>query len=286
MELRALKYFQAVYEQGSVSGAARQCYVSQPSITAAIKQLEHLLGTSLFVRHARGVLPTAAAEKLYPLAKNMSAGEQKILNLFGEGPAPVPLRLGLMRSLGAQRMSCLLTALTNQIEHLELTLVDPDEPCDARIILSQSATKSEQFVPIWNDLYLLALPRSWPLAAQDQISLEELDGLPFIHRSPCDALEKLKLVMAEAGVKFQHRANIRTVEYAWPLVGAGVGAALLPDWQEICQAQEIVLRQVASLDLQKRIGLAYKAGRESDPLIASVIDVCRAASQSQTLVGV
>lgn len=281
MELRSLKYFQAVYEQGSVSGAARQCYVSQPSITAAIKQLEHILNTSLFVRHARGVLPTAAADKLYPLAREMSAGEKAILNLFGGGPVPVPLRLGLMRSLGAQRMSHLLTELTKRIDDLELTLVDPDEPCDARIILSQSTTKNEEFVPVWQDNYFLAVPKSWPLAEKSTVTLEDLDGLPFIHRSPCDVLERVKVAMAGAGVQFQPRANIRTIEYAWPLVGAGVGAALLPDWQEIRDAEGVVLRKIETLDLNKLIGLAFKANRYSDPLISSVVAVCQSASTTR-----
>ena len=72
MDLRTLKYFEAVYEQGSVSSAARYCYVSQPSITTAILQLEQTLSTKLFNRHARGVIPNAAAQKLYPYAKDIS----------------------------------------------------------------------------------------------------------------------------------------------------------------------------------------------------------------------
>lgn len=281
MELRALKYFQAVYEQGSVSGAARKCFVSQPSITAAIKQLEHTLDTSLFVRHARGVLPTPAADKLYPLAREMSASEKNILSLFGGGPTPVPLRLGLMRSLGAQRMSYLLTELTERIDNLELTLVDPDEPCDARIILQQSVTKNENFVPIWQDDYRLAIPESWPMAAKSVFKIEDLDSLPFINRSPCDVLERVKLAMAAAGVQFQLRANIRTIEYAWPLVSAGVGAALLPDWREICEADGIALRQIDKLDLSKSIGLAFRASKIGDPLISSVIEVCKSACSNR-----
>lgn len=281
MELRSLRYFQAVYEKGSVSAAARQCFVSQPSITAAIKQLEHALDIHLFVRHARGVLPTPAADKLYPLAREMSSNADTIMHLFSEGPAPVPLRLGLMRSLGAQRMSYLLTELTERINNLELTLVDPDEPCDARIVLSQSVTKNEHFVPIWKDNYQLAIPDSWPVATKSRFMIEDLDGLPFINRTPCNVLERVKRAMAAAGVQFQPRANIRTIEYAWPLVSAGVGAALLPDWSEICEADGIALRQICGLDLSKSIGLAVKARKADDPLISSVVDVCQSATDSR-----
>ncbi len=279
MKLRSIKYFQSVYEQGSITGAARQCFVSQPSITAAISQLEQELNIELFVRHAGGVRPTSAADKLYPLAREMSDNEQSILHLFSDGPTPVPLRLGLMRSLGAQRMSELLTELTKRIENLELTLVEPDEPCDARVVLSQSASSCEDFIPIWEDRYQLAIPSSWSLATKPLISIEDLAGIPFINRTPCDALERLKQAMAVEGVQFQPRANIRTIEYAWPLVSAGVGAALLPDWLEIKHNDGFVLRPIANEKLMKRIGLAYQASRMKEPLIASVISVCKSTAR-------
>lgn len=279
MKLRSIKYFQSVYEQGSITGAARQCFVSQPSITAAISQLEQELNIELFVRHAGGVRPTSAADRLYPLARDMSDNEQSILHLFSDGPTPIPLRLGLMRSLGAQRMSELLTELTKRIDNLELTLVEPDEPCDARVVLSQSASSCEDFIPIWEDSYQLAIPNSWSLATKPLISIEDLDGIPFINRTPCDALDRLKQAMAALGVQFQPRANIRTIEYTWPMVSAGVGAALLPDWQEIKHNDGFVLRPISNEKLMKRIGLAYNASRMEEPLIASVISVCKSTAR-------
>ena len=247
MELRSLRYFQSVYEHGSISAAARQCFVSQPSITAAIQQLESTLNVHLFVRHARGVLPTQAADKLYPIAKEMTDNAKSILNLFSDGPRPVLLRLGIMRSLGARRMSYLLKNITDQIEDLELTLVDAEEPCDARVVLAKSVANNETFVPIWQDHYQLALPISWSLAQKTDIALTDLEGMPFINRSPCDALDKLRDLLTNCSVQFQPRANIKTVEYAWQLVCAGIGAALLPDWQEISEADGLVLKQIESL---------------------------------------
>lgn len=275
MKLRSIHYFQSVYEQGSITAASRQCFVSQPSITAAISQLEQQLNVELFVRHTGGVRPTSAADKLYPLAREMSENEQAILHLFKDSPAPVPLRLGLMRSLGAQRMSDLLTELTQRIDNLELTLVEPDEPSDARVVLSQSASSSEDFIPIWEDKYQLAIPCNWSLASKPIIKIEDLDGLPFINRTPCDVQDRLKHAMTKCGAQFQSRANIRTIEYTWPMVCAGVGAALLPDWQEIKHNKALVLRPIEGEKLIKQIGLAYSASRLSEPAIAAVISVCR-----------
>jgi DNA-binding transcriptional LysR family regulator len=275
LELRSLKYFQSVYEQGSISAAARCCFVSQPSITTAIKQLESDLDITLFVRHARGVLPTDAADKLYPKAKEMSDSAKSISNLFSKSPKPVLLRLGIMRSLGAQRMSYLLKKITEEIDNLELTLVDPEEPCDARVILAHSVANNENFIPIWQDNYQLAVPRSWSIAQKSSINITELEGMPFINIAPCEALDKLKAVMADSSVRFQPRANIKTVEYAWQLVCAGIGAALLPDWQEILNADELTLIPLEDNSLMKDIGLAFNCNKENSSIIAAVKEICR-----------
>jgi len=278
MELRSLKYFQSVYEQGSISAAARACFVSQPSITTAIQQLEADLDIALFVRHARGVLPTDAADKLYPKAKEIADNANSISHLFSGAPAPIILRLGIMRSLGAQRMCDLLKNITEKIANVELTLVDPEEPCDARVVVAHSVASNERFIPIWQDNYQLAVPKNWPISQQSFISISELEGMPFINRAPCDALDKLKALMADASVRFQPRANIKTIEYAWQLVGAGIGAALLPDWQEIIEADEISLIAIENNNLMKDIGLAFRSNKENTELITAIINICRTSA--------
>ena len=275
MELRSLKYFQSVYEQGSISAAARACFVSQPSITTAIQQLESDLDIILFVRHARGVLPTDAADKLYPKAKEMADNAKSISNLFSESPKPILLRLGIMRSLGAQRISYLLKKVTEEIDNIELTLVDPEEPCDARVVTAHSVAKNESFIPIWQDNYQLAVPKNWSIAQKSSINISELEGMPFINIAPCEALDKLKTDMAEASVRFQPRANIKTVEYAWQLVCAGIGAALLPDWQEILNAEELTLISIEDNHLIKDIGLAFNSNKENSSIITAVKEICR-----------
>ncbi len=94
---------------------------------------------------------------------------------------------------------------------------------------------------------------------------------------PCDALDRLKRAMIVKGMQFQPRANIRTIEYAWPMVSAGVGAALLPDWQEIRQSDDFVLRPIEGEKLIKQIGSAHSASRVEEPQMDSVICVCKAA---------
>ncbi|TXH35493.1 MAG: LysR family transcriptional regulator [Rhodospirillaceae bacterium] len=68
--LKQLRYFVAAAEAGSVTGAGQRLHVSQPSISAAIAQLEERFGVALFIRHhAQGLSLTAAGRRLLTEAK-------------------------------------------------------------------------------------------------------------------------------------------------------------------------------------------------------------------------
>lgn len=75
LSLQNLRYFVTVAEMGSVTAAARRLYISQPSVSAAIKHLELMLGQQLFVRMPtrRGVVLTPAGERLLPRAHALLA---------------------------------------------------------------------------------------------------------------------------------------------------------------------------------------------------------------------
>ncbi len=71
MDLRALRYFIAVVEAGSLSRAAHSLYVAQPALTAQIKKLEGELGAQLLARSHTGVSPTPAGTQLYEDARRL-----------------------------------------------------------------------------------------------------------------------------------------------------------------------------------------------------------------------
>jgi DNA-binding transcriptional LysR family regulator len=73
MDLRAIEYFAAVAERGTMRGAAVRLGISQPALTKAIRRLEDEVGVVLFDRHARGVTLTAYGRALLRHARNFQA---------------------------------------------------------------------------------------------------------------------------------------------------------------------------------------------------------------------
>jgi DNA-binding transcriptional LysR family regulator len=71
MDIRELRYFAAVFRERNLTAAAKRCFISQPSISAAITNLEAELGAALFIRHKKGMAPTEAAEQFHAVARRI-----------------------------------------------------------------------------------------------------------------------------------------------------------------------------------------------------------------------
>lgn len=275
MDLRELRYFESVYELESISAAAKHCFISQPSISAAIQNLEHFLGEALFIRHTRGVTPTDAGHKLYPLSQQLTSQAQSIKQMFKEQASIKPFRLAVVPALGASRMSYLLKEIIDSVDGIELNLVEPNKTCDARIISSEMVKSDEMFIPFWRDTFLMALPPGHRLSYQNILSLEDLNGLNFVLRSPSLVTQTLIKTLDSKDIKMNIRAKIRTVEYAVELAAAGVGAALVPDHPSFFNTRKLLLLSIEGMKFERVIGLAFSENKPIDETLNSIIKVCK-----------
>ncbi|NYG53968.1 LysR family transcriptional regulator [Nocardioides perillae] len=76
LSLHQLRCFLAAYERGSLTAAAEALGYAQPSVSEQIRSLERTVGTDLFVRVGRGVVPTETAETLRPYAERALAAAE------------------------------------------------------------------------------------------------------------------------------------------------------------------------------------------------------------------
>lgn len=106
MNIVQLKYFCAVCVYGSVSAAAENLFVSQPSLSSAIKQLEEQFGVQLFKRQRKGMTLTAEGKKLKPLAENLILQAEQIERCMADlGNNKKVLRLGVPPMIGSVILS-------------------------------------------------------------------------------------------------------------------------------------------------------------------------------------
>lgn len=88
LDLRQIQYFACLYEERSVTRAARRLNVVQPALSMQLSRLEKHIGIDLFERTARGMIPTSGAEAMYrlylPILLDLKHANQQMMELSGK----------------------------------------------------------------------------------------------------------------------------------------------------------------------------------------------------------
>jgi DNA-binding transcriptional LysR family regulator len=264
MDIRELRYFAAVFRERNLTAAARRCFISQPSISTAITNLEAELGTTLFIRHKKGVAPTEAAEQFHIVARRIIDEADAARNLFRKPSARHALTLGLMRTLDQPRTIALLKPLTANPE-LSLRLVGANKAADARIVSKNIIDLDEHFVPLWTERYVAALPPSHPLTLKQRLRTSDFAGVPMIDRCHCEQHE----FFGRTTPPRKPAAIAESEDWAMALVAAGVGVAIVPEG--VARANPDVAVREIEVDVKRQVGLAYSSARPPSEVLNNFI---------------
>ena len=254
MDIRELRYFAAVFRERNLTAAAKNCFISQPSISAAITHLEAELGTTLFIRHKKGVAPTASAEQFHAVARRIIDEADAAKNLFRKPSARRALTLGLMRTLDQPRTIALLKPVTGNSD-IALRLVGIKDAADARIIAKNIIRADEHFIPLWVERYVAALPPAHPLTLKERLRTSDLAGVAMIDRCHCEQSQFFK----GSASRRPPAAIAESEDWAMALVAAGVGIAIVPEG--VARANPDVAVREIEVDVKRQVGLAYSAAR-------------------------
>lgn len=185
MTLNQLEYFCAVCRYHSITRAAAALYVSQPTISMAIKELETEFGLELFVHAKNHIYLTEEGERFYARAENLIHASQSIYSDFSRKKwADKPLRIGIPPLISAVFFPALCRQFTRatgiNVQLLEYASVRACE-LTARGELDLALVNldfhgMEQFaqVVLMEDETVYCVAKTHSLAQKPQVSLEEL----------------------------------------------------------------------------------------------------------------
>jgi DNA-binding transcriptional LysR family regulator len=254
-----------VFSERNLTAAARRCFISQPSISAAITNLEAELGTTLFIRHKKGMAPTASAEQFHAVARRLIDDADAAKNLFRKPSTRRQLTLGLMRTLDMPRTIALLKPLTGTAD-VALRLVGIKEKADARIISKNIISADERFIPLWVERYVAALPPSHPLTLKERLRTSDLADVAMIDRCHC---EQSEFFGRHVSSPRQPAAIAESEDWTMALVAAGVGIAIVPEG--VARANPDVAVREIEVDVKRQVGLAYSATRPPSEVLQGFI---------------
>lgn len=292
MELRHLRYFVAVAEELHFGRAARRLGVSQPPLSAQIRDLEHEIGAALFVRSHHRVELTDAGRALLVRARDVLAR----VSAFAAEAASVArgehglVTIGYTTTATYQLLPPLLARLraadTRIAVRLE-ELASPAQPAalaDGRIDLGLACmpvvapgTTAE---PLVHERITLALPTKHPLARRARVRLADLRDVPQVglRDSPepgwaqACAAELLRARVAGPLV-----AEADTKLALLGLVAAGLGVAVISSSLATLGRPGVVFRPIA--DARTRLVLGALHRPAPTPLVERLLAAARAAAR-------
>lgn len=125
MELKHLRTFQTIVDQGSYQRAAKRLGYTQSTITVQIQQLEEELGVPLFERVGRRMALTQAGERILPQARELLAASDRLLECGRAGRVPEgTLRVDLAETLLCYRMQPVIRAFRERAPQVRLVIRD------------------------------------------------------------------------------------------------------------------------------------------------------------------
>lgn len=237
--LKQLRYFTVAGDLSSVTLAARQLHVSQPSISAAIQQIEEVTGLQLFVRHhAQGLSLTPSGKQLLARAKQLlrdADGLEQFAVSLGEEVAgelrlvafptfaPVFLPQLLRRYADAYPAVSLLCHEENQVDivkglnHGEYELAFT---YDLQIPANIDFTPLHRFPPY------AVVAENHPLSQREKVTLAELVEYPMVLLDWPQSREYFLSIFDVAGLKPQVAYRAKSLDMIRGLVANGFGFSL------------------------------------------------------------
>jgi DNA-binding transcriptional LysR family regulator len=238
MDLRQLRYLQAVAHSGRISEAARQLGLSQPALSISLRKLEQEMGVVLFDRDHRGVHLTASGRELLDAVGQATSllerGRERIAGLENE-----PLGrfvIGCPHVLGSYFLPGFAAGFLDQHPKIDLVVwCGPSRQVEARVLAREVQFGLVTHPLSHPDLVLLELYR-------DEVALMTADPVPPGWAQAIAALRRRPLLyvphvpqameiidsLGARGLLPERRLEIGDVQLVRELTQAGVGTGILP----------------------------------------------------------
>lgn len=292
MTLTELKYVIAVAEEKHFGRAAERAFVSQPSLSAAVKNLEEELGVQMFERGKSEVLITEIGKQIIAQAKRVLDEAAKVKTIAQQGANPLegPLRLGVIHTVAPYllpelvvAMRCLAPNMPLDIEEnmtMNLEKMLSEGVIDVAILALPFQASGIEVIPLYDEKFRAIVPAKHAWAKRKTIEVAELDSqnLLLLSIGHCfrdqvlDACREFSRTL-EPGKQGNSLETLRN------MVASGMGVSVLP---AMALTEKYSSPLIKALDFKsppsRRVVAAYRRGF---PRLAAVEAICNACTKLQ-----
>jgi LysR family transcriptional regulator, hydrogen peroxide-inducible genes activator len=290
LTLRQLRYFEALAQHGHFGRAADACAISQPALSAQVKELEASLGTELFERGARQVRLSNFGEVFAPRVREIlrSVDELGDLARTSQDRMVGRLRIGIIPTIAPYLLPAIIGNLTRSYDGLDINVRETLTPkliqelaegrIDTAIVALPISEPSLTEVALFQENFVLVRP------AEDE-------GKPAPNR---ERLREMRLLLLEEGHCFRDQAlsfcNMRSVlprelldgsslSTLVQMVSAGIGVTLIPEMAVAVETRSasVSIACFKSPQPSRTIGMIW---RRTSPLAKQLLQIADVVRQS------
>jgi len=290
MTLTELRYVVAVADSRHFGRAAERCFVSQPSLSASVKNLEEELGVTLFERGKRGVFLTEAGEQIVAQARRALEEAERVRTVARQGRDPLKgvLRLGVIHTIAPYLLPDLVAALRRTAPGMPLDVEENTTATldrmlragevDAVILALPYEGPGIETTPLYEEAFHAVAPAKHPLARRRAVAVEELDAgelllLPVGHCFRDQVLDACHEFSRppEAGRQGNSLETLRS------MVASGLGISVLPATALTARHANPLVKTVAFSDPcpVRRVALASRRGFHRTAALEALVAAVR-----------
>jgi LysR family hydrogen peroxide-inducible transcriptional activator len=279
MTLVELKYLVALAVERHFGRAARASHISQPTLSAAIKNLEAELGVTLVERGTGHVRVTPVGEEVVAQARRVLDEAARVTLIAQQAPTPLrgTLRIGVISTLAPFALIPLVVpmlrahpklnlVLREGLTHELLALLRLGELDGVLLALPAGGSDLENEA-LFDEPFIALLPASSPLAEQQSVSAADLIGARLILLTEGHCFRDQALDVCRGHIAFEEPSRDQlaatSLHTIWRMVEAGLGCTLMPQLAAddmAAAAKHVTLLPVSPTVPSRRIGVAWRRG--------------------------
>ena len=282
MEMHQIRYFLAVSETLNFTRAAKQCHVTQPALTRGVQKLEQELGGPLFRRERNLTHLTELGRMMRPYLDqtlaNVSAAKVAADGL--QNLSDAPLNLGIMCTIGPNRLIELMSTFISELPGVELSLIEavPEQLIDRLMqgelevaLFGLPTELPDRFERrrLFSERYVVAFPPGHRFEKQNSVSLGDMHGEPYLVRLNCEYSEYIGKLLDEQGVSLNVRYRSEREDWIQSMILAGMGCTFMPEY--LPMYPNLPRRLITEPELTREIELVTVRGRRFSPAVAAFV---------------
>lgn len=278
--LRQLQFLTALRAEGSFVAAADMVGVTQPTLSAGIKELELALGAVLVERGRQGAILTPAGEEAAERASRALGEVEELVRAVQAAGEPLSgvFRLGAIPTIAPFLLPRALPLLKRKFPKLRLQMREDltgrlvealrARTLDAAVIALPYEAQGIALAPVAEDEFLLACPEDHPLAHRENLTPELLKREEVLLLEDGHCLRDHALAACRLpGNRRSSEVGATSLHTLVQMVGGGMGVTLLPKIAAeagAASAAHVAVRPFAEPMVGRSIGVAWREGSQRE----------------------